>query len=62
MHYDLYETVLGGVYLCVTPSCQAKSAALVPVEVGVRARPSLSRAFRVLLFAYIISFLRTPRE
>jgi hypothetical protein len=56
MHYDLYETGLEGVCLCVTPSRQAKSAALVPVEVEVRARSSLSLAFRVLLFACIISF------
>jgi hypothetical protein len=43
----------GEFYLCVTPSRHAKSAALVPVEVGAQARSSLSLAFRVLLFACI---------
>jgi hypothetical protein len=56
MHYDLYETRFEGVYLCVTPSCKATSAALVPVEVGVQARSSPSLAFRVLLFVCMISF------
>jgi hypothetical protein len=56
MHYDLYETGLEGVCLCVTPSSQAKPVALVPVEVGVQARLSPSLAFRVLLFVCMISF------
>ena len=59
MHNDLYETMgsEGSVYVLHRLAESTRSAALVLVEVGVLARPFLSLAFRVLLFACAVSFL-----